>query len=351
MFGIRTFVEPAPAWLRIAGSATDNQINMEHGLDTFRPETSPPAFSVAHRVVDGRICVVSVEGDLDLASAPELKWTLVELLDKGYAQYVLDLSQLTYMDSMGLGVLVGFRKRVEGSAQLALACLPSTQRKLLEMTGLDACFDHFTTLEEALSNGADSSLPYGTDAAMALGLASTAMPFAASRRSEALRWLRILRLHGEAARVLCALGVGETPLGEAGRSEDARVGGRAQPRPGRCGLGARGPPSPQARRNHGRHGRRPAGCDALLRPRVRSRPRRPRHRPRRSHLAAGRLTPGAPRLRPSGGPTKATPAAVRWESGTRPTGSARAAAPQGSRSPRPRTCAPAQAARPWPAPA
>jgi hypothetical protein len=38
------------------------------------------------------------------------------------------------------------------------------------------------------------------------------MPFATSRRAEALRWLRILRLHGEAARVLCALGVGEAPL-------------------------------------------------------------------------------------------------------------------------------------------
>lgn len=201
--------------------ATDNQINMEHRLDTFQPEASPPAFSVTHRVVDERTCVVSVEGDLDLASAPELKWTLVDLLDKGYAQYVLDLSQVTYMDSMGLGVLVGFRKRVEGSAQLALACLPSTQRKLLEMTGLDACFDHFTTLEEAVSHGAANSLPYGTDAAMALGLASTAMPFAASRRSEALRWLRILRLQGEAARVLCALGVGETPLGDAGHTDGA----------------------------------------------------------------------------------------------------------------------------------
>lgn len=212
----------------MAASATDNQINMEHPPETSRPEPSPPPFAVTHRVLDERTCVVSVEGDLDLASAPELKWTLVELLDRGYAQYVLDLSQLTYMDSMGLGVLVGFRKRVEGSAQLALACLPSTQGKLLEMTGLDACFDHFTTLDEALSRGAAHSLPYGTDAAMALGLASTAMPFAASRRSEALRWLRILRLHGEAARVLCALGVGETPLGEEGRSESSEPEAEAE---------------------------------------------------------------------------------------------------------------------------
>jgi anti-sigma B factor antagonist len=192
---------------------------MDSSLNTLPPEPSPVAFAVTHRVVDDSTCVVSVEGDLDLASAPQLKWTLIELLDKGYAQYVIDLSQLTYMDSMGLGVLVGLRKRVDGTARLALACLPETQRKLLEMTGLDACFDTFASLDEALDRKAADALPFSTDAAMALGLASTAMPFAASRRAEALRWLRILRLHGEAARVLCALGVGETPLGDAERSD------------------------------------------------------------------------------------------------------------------------------------
>jgi hypothetical protein len=144
---------------------------------------------------------------------------LLELLDQGYAQYVIDLSGLTHLDSMGLGVLVGFRKRIEGDAHLAL-CVPVKQRKLLELTGLDACFDSFATLDEALSARAGNSVPFRTDAAMALGLASTAMPFAPSRRAEALRWLRILRLHGEAATVLCALGVGETPLPSA-NGEDA----------------------------------------------------------------------------------------------------------------------------------
>src|SRR5579884_1799997 len=196
---------------------------MESSVHTSQPETSPPAFAITHRVLDERVCVVSVRGDLDLASAPQLKWTLLELLEKGYAQYVIDLSQLTYMDSMGLGVLVGFRKRVEGAAELALACLPATQAKLLEMTGLNACFESFDSLDEALSTNARGALPFCTDAAMALGIASTAMPFATSRRAEALRWLRILRLHGEAARVLCALGVGETPLGDGDRSEIAEA--------------------------------------------------------------------------------------------------------------------------------
>jgi anti-sigma B factor antagonist len=180
-------------------------------------------FEITHREVDERTCVVALTGDLDLASAPELKWTLVELLNRGYRQYVIDLSELTHMDSMGLGVLVGFRKRVDGRAHLALAAIPPTQRKLLDMTGLDAAFDSFATLDDALTASAGNPVPFCTDAAMALGLAATAMPFAASRPAEALRWLRILRLHGEAARVLCALGVGEAPLAADGPSETSEA--------------------------------------------------------------------------------------------------------------------------------
>lgn len=56
--------------------------------------------------------------------------------------------------------------------------------------------------------------PYAPDAAMALGIAATALPFARTREDEAERWLRVLRLHGEVGVALQALGVSEVPIAE-----------------------------------------------------------------------------------------------------------------------------------------
>lgn len=50
------------------------------------------------------------------------------------------------------------------------------------------------------------------DAAIVLGLARTAVPFAASREDEAERWVRVMRVHGQVGQSMQALGVGEAPL-------------------------------------------------------------------------------------------------------------------------------------------
>ena len=63
------------------------------------------------------------------------------------------------------------------------------------------------------------------DAAMVLGMASTAIPFARSREAQAERWLRILRLHGRAGAALQALGVSEAPLEDHPHDEPAQPAG------------------------------------------------------------------------------------------------------------------------------
>lgn len=77
-----------------------------------------------------------------------------------------------------------------------------------------------------------SPLP-DTNTAIVLGMASTALPFARSPEGEAERWLRILRLHGEAGTALQSLGVSETPLdGTAGESEERPGAAAATAAPG-----------------------------------------------------------------------------------------------------------------------
>ena len=64
------------------------------------------------------------------------------------------------------------------------------------------------------------------DAAMVLGIAATAIPFARTPEDEAERWLRLLRLHGEVGAVLQAIGVSEDSI-----REHARRAAALRPRP------------------------------------------------------------------------------------------------------------------------
>ena len=67
------------------------------------------------------------------------------------------------------------------------------------------------------------------DAAMVLGIAATAIPFARTPEDEAERWLRLLRLHGEVGAVLQAIGVSEDSIRE--HAEHLEPVDRTQPRP------------------------------------------------------------------------------------------------------------------------
>jgi anti-sigma B factor antagonist len=114
-----------------------------------QPSTAP--FGILQRELDKRTSVISIEGDLDLSTAPRLKWMLVETLEAGHSELVVDLSSTTFMDSTALGVLVGVKRSLAVGAQLAIVCTRPAVLKIFELSGLDGAFAIFSTLDEALA--------------------------------------------------------------------------------------------------------------------------------------------------------------------------------------------------------
>jgi anti-sigma B factor antagonist len=85
--------------------------------------------------------VVVVEGEIDLSTAPTLRLTLGAEADAGVNRIAVDLRSVGFMDSMGLGVLIGARRRLtERDGDLALICVGGPVRRVLDVSGLADIF-------------------------------------------------------------------------------------------------------------------------------------------------------------------------------------------------------------------
>ena len=96
--------------------------------------------------------VVEVNGELDLFSAPLLRDALTRLSDDGQHYLVAELSGLKFLDSSGLGVLVGATKRATaGGGALCVAGASDRVVKVLRITGLMRVMPAFPGLQEAFA--------------------------------------------------------------------------------------------------------------------------------------------------------------------------------------------------------
>src|SRR4029077_17086321 len=80
---------------------------------------------------------VVVRGEVDMATAPQLRDTLLALVDAGASRIVLDCRGLDFLDSSGIGVLIAVRKRLGDDGSLTLEAPPAHVRKVLELTGVN----------------------------------------------------------------------------------------------------------------------------------------------------------------------------------------------------------------------
>jgi anti-sigma B factor antagonist len=106
---------------------------------------------LGHYRKDG-IEVVTVEGEIDIYTAPRLRELLIDLAGQGSYQLVVNLEKVGFLDSTGLGVLVGGLKRVRPhDGSLDLVCTQERILKIFKITGLTKVFGIYQTADQAIA--------------------------------------------------------------------------------------------------------------------------------------------------------------------------------------------------------
>jgi anti-sigma B factor antagonist len=106
---------------------------------------------LGHYDKDG-VEVVDVEGEIDIYTAPRLRELLIDLVSQGSYQLIVNLDQVGFLDSNGLGVLVGGLKRARAhDGSLDLVCTRERILKILRITGLTKVFGIHETVDQAIA--------------------------------------------------------------------------------------------------------------------------------------------------------------------------------------------------------
>jgi anti-sigma B factor antagonist len=116
-------------------------------------------FLLSSAYLGGDVHVVTVGGDLDLATVPETREELNRIIDEGGREIVIDLLAVPFVDSVALGLLVETSKRVKGrGGALRIVCADRRIARIIEITGLGRVLSRHSTLREALESTDSSPL-------------------------------------------------------------------------------------------------------------------------------------------------------------------------------------------------
>src|SRR5579863_6022574 len=99
---------------------------------------------VTVKALEGDTYAVELGGEIDVYTSPKVKDAITELIDSGHYNLVINLEKVRYIDSTGLGVLIGGLKRVrEHGGSVNLVCTNPQIRKIFDITGLVKIFGIF----------------------------------------------------------------------------------------------------------------------------------------------------------------------------------------------------------------
>jgi anti-sigma B factor antagonist len=152
--GMITYRHDIGAWLNAAeGSPALRQPARRVGRldDAVHGAGGFVDLKLGHYNKDG-IEVVDVEGEIDVYTAPRLRELLIDLVNKNNYQLVVNMEKVEFLDSTGLGVLVGGLKRVRAhDGSLDLVCTQERILKIFRITGLTKVFGIHDTVDLAIA--------------------------------------------------------------------------------------------------------------------------------------------------------------------------------------------------------
>jgi len=109
---------------------------------------------------EGSVVVVEVQGEIELSNAARLREVLLSTAGAGQCGLVVDLSGVSFIDSTGIGVLVGALKRArEHGHAFVLAAAQRRVRRVFEITGLLGVFSLCETVPEAIAHATEAQVP------------------------------------------------------------------------------------------------------------------------------------------------------------------------------------------------
>ena len=100
---------------------------------------------------EGDKTILDVGGEVDIYTAPQLRGQLIDLVSSGHHHLIVDMEGVGFLDSTGLGVLVGALKRVRThDGSLRLVCTQEHTLRIFRITGLTKVFPIHSSVREAI---------------------------------------------------------------------------------------------------------------------------------------------------------------------------------------------------------
>lgn len=115
---------------------------------------NPAPFEAKVGDLEHGVRTISVRGELDLSTAPELEGPLEQALENDEGPVLIDLTQCEFIDSTGIALIVRAWQRLQNGGHgraLALCSQNDQVRRVLEITGLELSIPVHTTRDEALA--------------------------------------------------------------------------------------------------------------------------------------------------------------------------------------------------------